>query len=530
MAKPLKLFLLIVVVALAARFCHRSDDQSSSGGDGAAETGGLRILAGSEIKDLEFLHGEMEAAAGTPIHWSYSGTLDMVDALNASDTSSAPDLVWAASGKYLSLAAAGKVKASEKIMLSPVILGVKASVARQLGWDRADPSWAEVAAAVKAGRFHYGMSNPTASNSGFCAVVGVAAALSGKTDGLEVADIQSERLRDFFAGQKLTAGSSGWLAEAYLKDPSTLDGLINYESVILSMNAGGQLAEPLRAVYPREGIITADYPLMLVNEAQRGAYEKLVAFLKSEPVQRRIMEQSHRRPVLPSVPPAAEFGNQLLIELPFPATLATLDALLTAYQDDLRRPGHAYFVLDTSGSMSGERIEALRDGLSVLTSGEGGGQRFLRFALREKVDLIPFSSGVHPGLKLDFGSGAAYQEARAQYAGFVGQLQADGGTAIYEGLLAAYRQAAIDQQAEPQRYYSIVLMTDGQNTQGRDFAEFRQAWEQLGDIKSVRIFPILFGDSDVEEMKALAELTGGKVFDGRKTSLAKVFKEIRGYQ
>lgn len=73
-------------------------------------------------------------------------------------------------------------------------------------------------------------------------------------------------------------------------------------------------------------------------------------------------------------------------------------------------------------------------------------------------------------------------------------------------------------------------MTDGQNTNGRDFGEFRAAWERLGDVKSVRVFPVLFGDSDVDEMKAVAEMTGGKVFDGRKDSLAKVFKEIRGYQ
>ncbi len=41
---------------------------------------------------------------------------------------------------------------------------------------------------------------------------------------------------------------------------------------------------------------------------------------------------------------------------------------------------------------------------------------------------------------------------------------------------------------------------------------------------------VLFGDSDVEEMKQIATLTGGAVFDARDGSLAEAFKEIRGYR
>ena len=529
MKKP-GLWIFIAVVAAFFWFAKSGKNGPKGSADQSADSqpfAGLSILAGSELKDLEFLKPELEQAVGMPIRWVYSGTLDMVDAINA--PAPAADVVWAASGKYLSLAAPGKVKASEKIMLSPVILGVKQSAAIKLGWVKKSPTWAEVAAAVKQGGFRYGMSNPTASNSGFCAVVGVAAALSGKTDGLTPADIPTALLKDFFSGQKLTSGSSGWLADAYVKDASQLDGLINYESVILSLNQSGSLAEPLTPVYPLEGIITSDYPLMLINTEQRAAYDKLVAFLKTDAVQQRLMSETYRRPVVATVKPAAEFGTALLIELPFPGSLETLDALLIAYQDDLRRPGHAYFVLDTSGSMSGDRIQALREGLATLT-GEGGGSRFARFNLREKVDLIPFANTLKPGLDLDFGSGDVFTAAQGQYSSFVGRLDASGGTAIYDALLEAFRLAAEDQRAEPDRYYSIVLMTDGQNSDGRDFADFQREWQQLGDVKGVRVFPILFGDADNAEMQQVAEMTGGRTFDGRKQSLAKVFKDIRGYQ
>lgn len=525
---PLALLALLLLTLLAG--CHQQPAQTAPVASAPPRVGAtLNILAGSELKDLDFLELEMEQAAGASIKWTYTGTLDMVDTLNGSDAT-AYDLAWAASGKYLSLAAAGKVKTAEKIMLSPVILGVKASSAKRLGWDHKDPTWAEVAQAAKAGSFSYGMTNPTASNSGFCAVVGVAAALSGKGDGLTAADIQGEKLRQFFSGQKLTAGSSGWLADAYAKTPAGLDGLINYESVILSLNAGGSLAEPLVPVYPSEGIITSDYPLMLLNPARREAYERLVAFLKTDEVQNRIMLRTHRRPVTPTVKPAAEFGNRLLIELPFPGNLDVLDALLTAYQDELRRPGHTYFVLDTSGSMQGARIHDLREGLEALTSGGPGSSRFSRFTLREKVDLITFSSKVKTTDRLDFGSTQQFGKTAGDYRQFVDGLKPDGGTAIYDAVLEAYRRAAKDQKAEPDRYYTIVLMTDGANNEGASFGEFRALWDQLGDVKSVRVFPILFGESRIEEMKALAELTGGRTFDGRTESLTKVFREIRAYQ
>jgi Ca-activated chloride channel homolog len=76
-------------------------------------------------------------------------------------------------------------------------------------------------------------------------------------------------LTSFFKAQALTAGSSGWLADAYVKEQGRIDGMINYGSVIHALNAGGTLTEPLAIIYPQDGILSADYPLMLTNAAKR---------------------------------------------------------------------------------------------------------------------------------------------------------------------------------------------------------------------------------------------------------------------
>src|SRR5262249_38841869 len=156
----------------------------------------------------------------------------------------------------------------------------------------------------------------------------LAAALANNPDALTEADLKNPRLADFFQAQSLTSGSSGWLAEAYERDQSRVDGIINYESVLLSLNASGKLSQPLTLVYPKEGIITADYPLMLLNSAKRAQYDKLVAYFRSKDFQTRMSALTLRRPVNPDAAIAPAIPKRTLVELPFPGQASLINALL----------------------------------------------------------------------------------------------------------------------------------------------------------------------------------------------------------
>jgi Ca-activated chloride channel family protein len=88
---------------------------------------------------------------------------------------------------------------------------------------------------------------------------------------------------------------------------------------------------------------------------------------------------------------------------------------------------------------------------------------------------------------------------------------------------------------DPERVVTVVLLTDGENTQGVPYEDFRErfAGSQAGltsMTSMVRTFPILFGEASSRELDEIARLTGGRSFDGRHADLAAVFKEIRGYQ
>jgi len=492
----------------------------------------IHVLAGSELKDLAPLFPDIEKATGVHLAMTYTGTLDGAERIvNGANT----DLAWYASSRYLNLLQGSnrKVLAQQPIMLSPVILGVKDSTARSLGWaNNPSVTWRDIAIAAKNGQFHFAMTDPSASNTGFSALVGVAAAFAGSGNALTVADIQAPELKDFFSGQSLTAGSSGFLADSYVRSQDGLDGIINYESVLLSLNSGGKLHQKLDLIYPKEGIATADYPLMLLNSAKQDAYTKLVTYLRSADVQRRIMQTTNRRPALPEVTLDSRFPSQVLVELPFPGSLDVINALLLAYQNQIRLPSHPVFVLDLSGSMEGPRLDGLKKALTNLTGLDTSltGQ-FARFRAREQITIITFSSTVLDNRTFTINDPDPKGPDMSALRDYVNGLHAGGSTAIYDALEQAYNVAGTAKAQDPNRFYSIVLMTDGENNSGRDGNQFLRDYQHFSpDTRAIKTFTVLFGEANPQELQNIASVSGGTVFDSRTAPLSQVFKEIRGYQ
>ncbi|MGI5229254.1 VWA domain-containing protein [Actinoallomurus sp. CA-142502] len=504
-------------------------------GDSGGRGGTVRILAGSELADMRPILDQAEKDIGVTVKVDYTGTLAGVQEVLDGSAGRGHDAIWFSSNRYLALhpAAQSRLGPSVKIMSSPVLLGLRASAAHRLGWDRTRPTWAAISAAATAGKFTYGMTNPVSSNSGFSALVGVAAALSGTGSALDAPAVErvAPSLRGFFSAQRITSGSSGWLSDTYAADPGRADGLVNYESVLLTLNAAHRLPEPLTLVYPADGVVTADYPLTRLSSASQRASEalrSLTGYLRRPAVQRRVMTLTHRRPAVPQVRPGAEFGAQPP-ELPFPARPEAADALIDAYFNRLRRPARTVYVLDVSGSMRGARLAALKAALAALTGADTSlSGRFQRFHDREQVTLLPFSSTPRrPATYVLPATGSAATLARIR--ANTEKLTAGGSTAIYESLEQAY--SAIGTSSATDRITSIVLMSDGESNQGDSLADFR-AWygRQPLALRRIPVFAILFGESATSEMNALAALTRGRTFDARLQSLSAVFGEIRGYQ
>lgn len=460
---------------------------------------------------------DAEDELGISVELEYMGTLDGTEAVMAGEGDY--DVTWFPSNAYMSLfdEKGSLVSQETSIMRTPVVLGVKVDRAAELGWDEKNPTWAEVVDAAASGELSYGMSSPVSSNSGFSTLVELATALSGTGAAITEDDVTSVAadLTRFAQGQALASGSSGWLMEAYDMDASAVDGVFNYESLILQDHG-------LVEVIPQDGVITADYPLTLLagrGEDAEAAYRALVDYLRRDDVQRRIAEETFRRTDATTADDAVA-----AFEIPFPNRLETVEALLSSWVSDVRKPANMVFQIDTSGSMEGARIDALKAALVSLTdTGADGTTSLLTFQPRETVHFVEFGSEVKSEKDLEVAADGDLSEVRS----YVEGLSTAGNTAIYRTLQHSLELAA--QSRSGDNVTSVVLFSDGENTDYPSLAEFSSWYEATPGVQGIPVYAILFGEASRAEMEQLAELTGGRVFDAADGDLTSAFKEIRGY-
>jgi Ca-activated chloride channel family protein len=493
-------------------------------------------------------------ATGVKLKFRFGGTMESTEAVLTGQAKA--DAAWFANAKYLLSDAQGqsRVKLQEKIMLSPIVVGVSESDAKRLGWH--DPAvaakltWKDIAAASKAGKLNYALSNPATSNQGFMALMGVVAASAQKAEALNAADVDRGAISDFLKGYKLPGDNSTYLSEQFVLQQGTrVNAFINYESWLLSLNSSGKLREKLVLVSPFEGVSTADYPFMLLSEARRADYLKIVEYLKSEPAQMWLARQTLRRPIKPEFAAKVEDllpRAGLQVELPFSPDRALADGLIAAYLNEFRVPIASTFVLDTSGSMQGGgRRQQLVQAMHYIAGGDASlTGRIAKLTNREKLWLQPFAespygltafevpagSPVAKGVQLQADSDAK-QQSLAKVREFADQLNFTGGTALYDAVYESLKHMLEEKKKNPRYQYSVVAFTDGENNKGRNLEQFKRDYAALPeDVRGIPVFMVLFGEANEAALKDLVQTTGGRVFDARKTPLYGVFKDIRAYQ
>ncbi|MEV6545606.1 VWA domain-containing protein [Streptomyces sp. NPDC051665] len=511
-----RLLALALGTAALLTACTSAAHDTKAETDNAPRPGTLRVLASSELSDMTPVFDQVRKDTGITIRPTYMGTLDAVDLLAKGKADGQYDALWLSSNDYLRLRpdAAKKVVSETSIMSSPVAIGVRTATVTALGWTPDKVTWSQIEQAVQDGRLTYGMTDPARSNSGFSTLISVASALSDAQSALTDTDVTkaTPRLKEFFKGQKLTSGSSGWLATAYQRR-GNVDALLNYESVLKGIPG-------LTVIRPSDGVVTADYPLTSLASTAATTREnvrRVTADLRTDALQRLITTRTHRRPVVPSVPPASGLDTSRRRELPFPGSQSVADGLLDSYENKLRRPSRTVYVLDTSGSMDGDRLSRLKKALTDLTGD---------FRQREEVTLMPFGSAVK-SVKTQVVSPSDPQAGLDAIRADTKALSAAGNTAIYTSLEKAYEHLGTGGDT----FTSIVLMTDGENTTGAKAKDFDGFYGRLPTAqRDIPVFPILFGDSDKAELQHIADLTGGRLFDAQQGSLDGAFEEIRGYQ
>lgn len=490
----------------------------------------VQILAGTELRDVlgnsDFTE-KLRRATGVRLVPTYTGSLQGIqkalDTLRAPTADGSFDLSWFSTPTYLQLVTeqTGSPRLPpqkfEPIMKSPVVVGVRknATILPQLSTG-APVTWSDIANVAAEGKMTFASTDAAASNSGFAALVSVAAAYDrSPTTPLTSEDIDQKSIARFFTGRTIKEESSGPLTDAFCANGGA-DAIISYESEILAASARPGCGQ-LQVIYP-EGSVYADYPLVNLKESARTDADNIRQWMLSAEGQQSLVAAAPRRPVVAAIPRPAAIPNQDPAPISLP-DLETIRQLISDYRDVLQRPSRTIFVLDVSTSMLGERINQLRDSICALTgTNPSATSQFIRFRANEKVTIIPFA-GTPQRPPIDFVAQGIPPNFSAACDAVRSLPLRNDGTAVFDAVQAAWDFVA-DQRSSNEGYCTtIVLMTDGESITGRTI-------DDLGPAQAPT-FTIRFGDASPEELEKLAQRAGGRLFDATQQSLRDVFEETR---
>ncbi len=246
---------------------------------------------------------------------------------------------------------------------------------------------------------------------------------------------------------------------------------------VLGKSERRPLGQDMVMVYPKEGSPSYRQSAAIVQASWVGAEEreaalKWVAFLR-EDAQQRVMAEHGFRPAT-SVPwddirrqHGLDLGKPAVIINPDNVDQAAAQVILNSW-GEVKKPGIVMFVVDTSGSMAGNKMDQAKQGmLRVLdTLAVGNLVGFLTFS-----DQVNARVGIGPVNENKYGIRDAVEAMRPS-----------GRTALYDAIADAIRMAdAAEPELEAIR--GVVVLTDGKANRG-------QRLDQLISMQSTEERPV----------------------------------------
>jgi len=489
------------------------------------------IISSQENQDLEDVIKKYCEDNDINVQIKYAGTLDIMEELNSGNKY---DAVWASNSIWLYMLDSKVVKTSNSAStnINPVVFAIRESKAKELGFVGKELHTEDIVKAIESGNLKFSMSNPTRTNTGATAYLGLLSYLAGNPQVLKEADIENpevkEKLVNLFSGMERSSGSEDFLEEMFLN--SDYECVVTYESSIINMNLKLQAEgkETLYCLYPVDGVSISDSPFAYINngnDTKKEQFEEIQNYILSNDGQKALAEHGRRTwfgGVNDNVdkkifnPDWGIDTTTYIVPIKFPST-AIIQKSLAMYQSELRKPVHIVFGLDYSSSMRGSGYTQLKDAMNYILDSEQASKDLLQFTEKDKITIIPFSTYVMDTWSTDNG------ENTQDLINKVVTTSPYGSTNIYDTVIEGLN---VLKNEDLEKYnVSIVLMTDGQSNMG-SYYDFAKAYKEYGN--NIPVYSIMFGSAYQSELDKIAEDTNGKVFDGR-TSLVEAFKEVRGY-
>ena len=489
----------------------------------------IRIISSQENEPLEDIIMNYADSKGYNVQIDYDGTIDIIQKLNSGEKY---DAVWLSNSIWgYMLDSSVTLSNSKCTSINPVVFGIKKSKAQELGFVGKTIYTKDIVNAIANGKLKFSMSNPTSTNSGASAYLGMLSTLAGNPEVLTRENLNDENLKNqlktLFTGMQRSSGNEDFLEEMFLK--SDYEAVMTYESSIININQKlqAQGKETLYAIYPVDGVSISDSPIAYIDnkdESKKEIFKDIQSYILSDEGQALLQKQGKRTWYGGTTTNAdksifnPEWGidtSKYISPIKYPST-EVIKLALKLYQNELRKPVHVVFCLDYSGSMYGAGEKELKSAMDYILT-EKAANDFIQFAEGDKIDVIPFASEVEGVWSTQ--NGVDTTELLKN----INSMEPNGMTALYP---AAQKAIELLANEDGEKYnLSVVLMTDGLGNRGT-YSELRNRYYQLK--KNIPIYSIMFGSADEAQLEQIANMTNAKVFDG-KSDLVKAFKQVRGY-
>jgi Ca-activated chloride channel family protein len=359
---------------------------------------------------------------------------------------------------------------------------------------------------VAAGSLAVGYPNPYTSSTALNMLYTLFWRAAGhQEDGgaLTIAEVSSPQVNSVFEqfqqGVVATTTTTLDLQELFLRDSSVLQAFpLEYQNYVnLKTVSGFENTQfvPFGVVH-NNPLVGFEWN----TPEQRAALKKFADFATSSAMQNLAAQQGFT---------ATDYLKQGKTP-PIPAG----DVLLAAQSNwklrkDAGRTAYMAIVVDTSGSMEGEPLKAVKDGLRVASQYINPGNQ---------ISLITFSD--QPVQQLSLRPFDEQQHKR--FLAAVDLLQSGGGTALYDGVMVGLSELLAQRQKDPNGSYYLLLLSDGQTNVGYPFKEIKDIMAHSG----VRFYPIAYGEVNEAEMQAIAELRESTVKMGTPENVQDLFRDL----
>jgi Ca-activated chloride channel family protein len=420
---------------------------------------------------------------------------------------------------------------------SPVVIAAWEDVARELGWPEADIGWGDIQRkATEDPDFKW--NHPSTNHaSGLLATLAEFYAGAGVTRGLTEEAATDQRTLDYVQAVEGTVRFYGESEDVIVERLAAegrgfLDAFVAQEQVVVRWN-GERPENPLVAIYPAEGTLWADHPLALlalgdddaaaVTANQERVFHALADYLTGRAVQERLLEAGYRPADLdiPLDGAGSPFAGTDAVDWREPQTTLQIPsaAVVEVVQNVwwyTKRPTNVFLVVDTSGSMGGDKLALTKEALKAFVGQIRGD--------RDQVGLIDFGTGVKSVWELepvdDARRGMLLQEIEG--------LSSQGETALLDAVVEGYAQ--LQQEEDREAINALVVMTDGQENASRSgMADLEWRFQQEGRVDVV-VFTIAFGrGADEGLLRRMAELGGGQFRRADETDIEELYRIISTY-